>query len=317
MFKRALILAAIATLSNANASWADHHQPDPNHNPILEGRYWLGGTDEGLEVQGDRYRYYSEGGEREWQSTHQLQAIKEGVVFDGKVYWCLSTMKLKTGREGCSEQGWSVRGTSSTQTNPQIADFIPQGWRIEKEVSGDLNGDGQADRVVHIVKGGVKGRESWAQPRSLLVLKATASGWKKIATAPNLLLCSSCAGMMGGPDGQHIRLEIDNGILIVKQLAGSRHAIAMTHRFWIDRTSQDVVLIGEDLKSYDRVNGNEIIDSRNFLTGKRIVEDYRRQGNEKKKLIQTQTLNVSRDLVSIESVDIKAARLSAPALPSD
>jgi hypothetical protein len=123
--------------------------------------------------------------------------------------------------------------------------------------------------------------------------------------------------MMGGPDGQHIRLEIDNGILIVNQLAGSRHAIAMIHRFWIDRASQKVVLIGEDLNPYDRVNGNEIIDSRNFLTGKRIVEDYRGQGNKKKKLIHTQTLEVSRDLTSIESVDIKAARRSAPELPSD
>ncbi len=95
--------------------WTDGQFPKPSSNriSILEGRYWLGGTDEGLDVQGDRYRYYSEGGEREWQSTQQLQAIKEGVVFDGNLYWCLSTMEPKIGRAGCSAQGWRVRGRST------------------------------------------------------------------------------------------------------------------------------------------------------------------------------------------------------------
>jgi hypothetical protein len=194
-----------------------------------------------------------------------------------------------------------------------ITDFIPQGWQIEKEVSGDLNNDGKADRVLQIAEVS----NSWQRPRSLLILKATTSGWKKIATAPQLLICTSCAGTLGGPKGQHIRLAIENGVLIVNQLAGSRNAIAMTHRFWIDRASQKVVLIGEDLRPYDRANGNEIIDSRNFLTGKQIVKEYQGQGNGQKKLIRTQTLKVSRDLMAIEGVDIEAARQSAPELPSD
>lgn len=281
---------------------------------ILEGRYWIGGTDEGLEVQGNRYRYYSEGGEREWRSTRDLKPIKEGVVFDGKLYWCLSTIKSKGGKIACSENGWDYGSTTSNNPAKQaIIDFIPQGWEIEKEVSGDLNHDELADRVLQIAEVG----DSGARPRSLLILKATASGWEKIATAPKLLLCSSCAGMMGGQKGQHIRLEIKDGVLIVQQLTGSRHAIAMTHRFWIDRSSQKMVLIGEDLAPYDRINGNRILDSRNFLNGKRIVQETQGQRNGQEKLIRTQTLKVSRDLMAIESVDIEVARRSAPELPSD
>jgi hypothetical protein len=296
--------------------YAGTHQSSSHaqtRSPLLEGRYWIGGTDESMEITGDRYRYYNVGGEREWRSTRELKPIKEGVVFDGKLYWCLSTMKSKGGKIVCSENGWDQGSTISTTPAQEITDFIPQGWQIEKEVSGDLNNDGKADRVLQIAEVG----DSWQRPRSLLILKATRSGWEKIATAPKLLLCSSCAGTMGGPKGQHIRLEIKDGVLIVNQLAGSRGAIAMTHRFWIDRSSQKIVLIGEDLRPYDRVNGNQIIASRNFLTGKQIVKEYQGQGNGQKKLIRTQTLKVSRDLMAIESVDIEAARQSAPELPSD
>jgi hypothetical protein len=301
-------LCTVASLVIYQSS--SHAQTRPS---ILEGRYWIGGTDEGLEVQGNRYRYYSEGGEQEWRSTKALRAIKAGVVFDGKVYWCLSTMKEKRGQLACSEKGWQGSTTSNNPAKQAITDFIPQGWEIEKEVSGDLNNDGKADRVLQIAEVG----DSGARPRSLLILKATTSGWETIATAPKLLLCSGCAGMLGGPKGQHIRLTIENGVLIVNQLAGSRSAIAMTHRLWIDRASQKVVLIGEDLRPYDRANGNEIIDSRNFLTGKQIVKEYQGQRKGQKKLIRTQTLKVSRDLMAIESVDIEAARRSAPDLPSD
>jgi hypothetical protein len=120
--------------------------------PVLEGRYWIGGTDESLEIKGDRYRYYNVGGEREWRSIRELKPIKEGVVFDGKLYWCLSTMKSKGGKIVCSENGWDQRSTISTTPSQEITDFIPQGWQIEKEISGDLNNDGKPDRVLQIAE---------------------------------------------------------------------------------------------------------------------------------------------------------------------
>lgn len=87
---------------------------------IAEGRYWLGGTGQGLEVQGDasgtgkpaRYRYYSEGGEESWRPITELTAIKPGVVFDGQSYWCISTSVPATGATACSEHGW-IEGQSA------------------------------------------------------------------------------------------------------------------------------------------------------------------------------------------------------------
>ena len=70
---------------------------------ILDGYYVLGGTDQGLQVLGDRYRYYDERGEYAWQLLLDLTPIEEGVVFDGDNYWCIPL----TDEAGvCTENGW-------------------------------------------------------------------------------------------------------------------------------------------------------------------------------------------------------------------
>ena len=83
-------------------------------NQIAERRYWLGGTDQALEVQGDRFRYETEGGTQPWRSLSELQAVKTGVVYDGETYWCLSTMRPETGTTTCSKEGWITQESSST-----------------------------------------------------------------------------------------------------------------------------------------------------------------------------------------------------------
>lgn len=205
-------------------------------------------------------------------------------------------------------------GKTDSAKSPQ--EFVPGGWHIEKEVSGDLNDDRKTDRVIQIAEpGGKADSPRFDQQRSLIVLLATGQGWQKIASAPKLLLCRGCAGMLGTDNGEYIQLEIKNRVLAVRQLAGSREAVQITHRFWIDRASQKFVRIGEDVNPYDRANGNEIRDSRNFLTGKRIVQEYRgKRGTTE--LVRTQHLNVSRQLQSMESIDIEQVRRSAPSLPS-
>lgn len=81
-------------------------QQDRSSNKIVDGRYWVGATDQGLEVQGDRYRYDTEAGEQPWQNISSLKYVKDGVVFDGKTYWCLSKL-APAPPTGCSADGWS------------------------------------------------------------------------------------------------------------------------------------------------------------------------------------------------------------------
>jgi hypothetical protein len=186
-----------------------------------------------------------------------------------------------------------------------IEDFIPAGWTLEERTAGDLNGDGKDDLVLRVIKSGKSGD----RPRLLVVLLNTKTGWQRLAVADNLLVCDGCGGMLGS-----IRMQIQKQVLITSQLVGSRNAIDISHSFWIDRKSGKLVCIGEDLNPYDRANGNSITDSRNFLTGKRIIQRYRgnpRGGILEPELVKTENLNVSKKLRSIESMNFEGIRLSS------
>lgn len=85
----------------------DTTQKNTSLNQITEGRYWLGATDQGLEVRGNQYRYDTEAGAQQWQPISELKYIKNGVVFDGKTYWCLSTLARQNLVPVCSANGWA------------------------------------------------------------------------------------------------------------------------------------------------------------------------------------------------------------------
>ncbi|WP_271253159.1 hypothetical protein [Pseudanabaena sp. Chao 1811] len=213
-------------------------------------------------------------------------------------------------------RNWWINQESPKLTESAIANYqglIPDGWIVEQQTLGDLNGDGQSDMILKLIQSGTNADRM----RSLQVLLSTPSGWQKLAFATKLLLCASCGGAMGTDNGSHIRVEINDGILVVKQLRGSREAMQIIHRFWIDRNSQELVCIGEDINPYDRANGNQVTDSRNFLTGKRLVVESRGKLSNSQAPLRSFETKVSRQLQSIESIDIEEVSNSAIPLPSD
>jgi hypothetical protein len=189
-----------------------------------------------------------------------------------------------------------------------VEKMIPTGWKVEQQIPGDLNGDRRSDTALKLI-------QTTTGQRALLVLLAKNDGWEQLAFAPKLLLCQSCGGMLGSPTGGNIKIMIDNGVLVVDQLRGSRDAINTVHRFRIDRASQKLVCIGEDINPFDRANGNKLTDSRNFLTGKRIVDETIVSNSEGfKPGHRTQEFQVSKALRAIESIDIEVASQSSPGL---
>jgi hypothetical protein len=87
-------------------------QKEPSSSTIQTGLYWVGPTDEGLEIQAERFRYYDESGfDKRWQPISVLKHIKNGVVFYAENYWCLSSVMPKNGISTCSASGWVAAET--------------------------------------------------------------------------------------------------------------------------------------------------------------------------------------------------------------
>jgi hypothetical protein len=107
-------MALIVTTAGCNQALA----LIPSIPEISEGRYAMGGADQGLQVQGSQYRYYDEGGEKPWRPLSELASIHPGVVYDGNYHWCLLTSARATGAIVCSQDGWVVPPVVQTQKPP-------------------------------------------------------------------------------------------------------------------------------------------------------------------------------------------------------
>jgi hypothetical protein len=148
--------------------------------------------------------------------------------------------------------------------------FVPAGWKAATVVLGDLNGDGSADRVVHLVP-----RNSYYDPGSitpapesqaLLILLAERGGrLRRVGIATRLL--QTIVPQWG------LRLAIRRGVLVVNQNYGMTDVADLTHRFRVEPASGRFVLIGRDQFSYHRPQ--ELTDpvkvSENYLTGQRLT----------------------------------------------
>ncbi len=168
----------------------------------------------------------------------------------------------------------ALLGTASANASEQPdakRKFVPAGWTVEKEIPGDLSGDGVPDAVLMLVEDGHRNPTDEAG-RTLVVLAGRRDGsFEQIGMSKKLLLCLQCFGAMdGGP-----ALSIQRGVLIVDQLTGSRETASGVWRFRFDPGSKRMRMIGLDVRKTDRATGVSTFDSTNYLNGKRITESLR------------------------------------------
>lgn len=179
--------------------------------------------------------------------------------------------------------GLAQAGDASFSNLPQqgasLADFVPKGWKVDIEMSGDLNGDGVPDIAAILMEDKPDKDADDGPKQAFLVLLST--GNNKFALAginSKLLQCKGCGGIK-----EFVDIQIKKDVVIVSQMSGSRTYTYNTWRFRYDHKLQRFVLIGLDCEDGDNVLGKKTIESSNYLTGLKTI----RKGNK----VTTSTIN--------------------------
>ncbi len=157
-------------------------------------------------------------------------------------------------------------------TGSDTRDFIPSGWKLEEQLSSDLNNDGTPDYVLKLIenKPAKNSDEVNDRARALIVLLQGADGkLSRAAIADKLLQCTGCGGAFYGVVDAPANVKIESNVIVLEQDHGSREVSDVTFRFRYDPASQRFVLIGFDYTERDRANGKGASESTNYLTGVR------------------------------------------------
>lgn len=164
----------------------------------------------------------------------------------------------------------TLRPADVPMRGTRAQDFVPAGWKIASQVQGDLNGDGRADRVLHLVP-----RDAEYDPGGVgiapeagalvIVLAGSGGGLRRAGVSTGLL--QPLVPQWG------LHLAIRRGVLVVNQNYGMTDVVDATHRFRLDVGSGRFILIGRDLFDYHRPQGmyDTVKTSENYLTGVRLV----------------------------------------------
>jgi len=181
-------------------------------------------------------------------------------------------------------------------TATKISDFVPNGWKIEEQIKGDVNADGVSDVLVKLIEDKPK-KEDVFVDRNRVLLIAVADGkggFRSAAIADKLLQCTGCGGAFYGVVDAPANVTIEKGVIVVSQDHGSRWVSEISFRFRFDEQPQMFILIGFDYSTRDRAEASVVSESINYLTGKRIATSSKGKKT---------TTTVAKKRLSIEEVD--------------
>src|SRR5205085_10003267 len=151
-----------------------------------------------------------------------------------------------------------------------VNNFVPAGWKIEEQVTGDLNGDTVPDYALKLVEDKpAKDKDDMATERQralIIVLRNKEGKLTRAAVTDSLLQCTRCGGAFYGVVEAPANVKIEKGVIIVEQDHGSRDLTNTTYRFRYDADTQRFILIVFDFADADRVTGKVVSDITNYLT---------------------------------------------------
>ena len=176
------------------------------------------------------------------------------------------------------EQAVLFDDSALPRTANAVERFLPSGWMVEAQVSGDLNNDSVPDTALTLIEKPAADDDKdnpASRERVLMILFKNRQGiFERVATEKNLLQCTGCGGAFYGVMEAPADVAIAKGVLIIKQDHGSRNVTETTYRFRYNPGVKKFALIGYDMNDRDRATGETTNESTNYLTGVKIRETF-------------------------------------------
>lgn len=244
--------------------------------------------------------------------THTMKRLLLSFLLTTAAITLSSPVFSEDDRRLIDESKIPVDGSSMT-------DFVPVGWMIESTIQNDLNGDGTSDVVLVLIEDQPLTKEKdmpVTRSRALLILLQTKTAkFQRIAVAKKLLRCTNCFGAMAGPEGGGADIRVAKRVIIVEELWGSRETVRTRFHFRYDSRFKRVLLIGEDIESFDRATGSRLRKSSNLLTGIQLI-DGERYDEKKNRLtkIPTKKHRIPKIKRFIEDIDYEEYERQADSL---
>lgn len=181
--------------------------------------------------------------------------------------------------------GWAALSVPALAASPDpVGEALPQGWKQLARVAGDLNRDGRDDLVLVAEQtdparfkknSGLGAPVLNLNPRRLLVLLATPSGFKPILSRDGLLPSANDedSPCLADPleDGGGVAIERGN-LVIAKQTWMSCGGWGVTQeKFTLRLEGARFRLIGYDVLEFSRNTGEQSELSVNYLSGKKKI----------------------------------------------
>lgn len=180
----------------------------------------------------------------------------------------------------CSADNISAKSQPTINNGPFLR-YVPEGWILQNQriLDIDIDGDGTNDAILTMIedeqlqKGDILADDD---ERALLVLLGDKKGgYRRSSFAKNVILCASCAGMMGkfGSKEQGVILyENEKNIFTIGWTSGSRETVNVGLHFGFDAKSKQFILLSDRVEKADRVEGKSTTTYRDFVTGAQTVD---------------------------------------------
>lgn len=182
-----------------------------------------------------------------------------------------------------------------------VESFVPKGWTLLDQTSGDLNKDGLAD-IVGVIEPEAERQPGEEAPARILFVafRGKEPGYRLAIQTSKAIMRADEGGMLGDPydDGS---ISVDRGSLVLSFYGGSSWRWRCVYRFrYQDR---GWYLIGVTQEGFRVDSEATTMKDYNLLTGKMIESQTNEAGDEQQKVIH----RGKKKLVNLTDFDVSGS----------